>query len=474
MSEATETCIGCHSSLHPGIVEDWSKSRHSAVSPAQAMGVPTPSRKISAKNLPDTLKTSRVGCAECHTLRPSQHRDTFEHNGYDIHVVVSPDDCRTCHTTEADQYRKNIMSHAVGNLRDNPVYHQLETAILGQFNQTTGRFSPAEKEPLAREGACYYCHGTRLSVKGTETRDTEVGELIFPVISGWPNQGCGRINLDGSKGTCTACHPRHRFSMAMARKPEACRECHMGPDVPAYKVYMTSKHGSIYSAQNAGWNFDATPWTLGKDFTTPTCAACHISQLADTDGNQIQKRSHEMKDRLSWRLFGLIYAHPQPVSPDTTIIRNRAGLPLPTDFDGRPADRFLITTATQKKRTQTLQATCLACHDTSWVRGHWNRFDATLKRTQQDIRVLTEMVQAAWKEDLATGIKAGGNPFDEAIERMWCDGWLFYATTIRFTSAMAGGGDYGVFADGRYHLSGTQIRMHDWLAQRRLINRMSK
>ena len=36
----------------------------------------------------------------------------------------------------------------------------------------------------------------------------------------WPNSGIGRINLDGSLGTCAACHSRHRFSLAMARRPE--------------------------------------------------------------------------------------------------------------------------------------------------------------------------------------------------------------------------------------------------------------
>ena len=43
----------------------------------------------------------------------------------------------------------------------------------------------------------------------------------------WPNAGVGRLNLDGSKGSCTSCHTRHRFSVAEARKPEACDQCHL-------------------------------------------------------------------------------------------------------------------------------------------------------------------------------------------------------------------------------------------------------
>lgn len=41
--------------------------------------------------------------------------------------------------------------------------------------------------------------------------------------------------------------------------------------------------------------------------------------------------------------------------------------------------------------------------------------------------------------------------------------WLCYANTIRFASAMAGGGDYGVFANGRYIMSGALMELKDWL-----------
>ena len=68
------------------------------------MAVEDPARKVSSTSVPETLQGVAVGCAECHTLRPDAHADTFEHNGYNVHVVVSPDDCRTCHATEADQY----------------------------------------------------------------------------------------------------------------------------------------------------------------------------------------------------------------------------------------------------------------------------------------------------------------------------------------------------------------------------------
>ena len=39
VSEATETCLMCHETLHPGIVAGWRSSRHAAVTPAAATAV---------------------------------------------------------------------------------------------------------------------------------------------------------------------------------------------------------------------------------------------------------------------------------------------------------------------------------------------------------------------------------------------------------------------------------------------------
>jgi hydroxylamine dehydrogenase len=464
LSPATEECLDCHASLHPGIVEDWKRSRHAAVTPTAALQISAEARRMSAEAVPAPLGDVAVGCAECHSLRPEAHADTFDHNGHDIHVVVSPEDCRTCHPVEVTQYADNLMSHAYGNLVDNPVYQQLQQSIVdipvpGPDSQELV-VAPADEDTQAE--ACLYCHGTRLAVTGTEVRDTDAGELEFPVIAGWPNQGVGRLNLDGSRGSCSACHTRHRYSIEMARKPHTCRECHIGPDVPAYKVYAASKHGNIYSAHNRDWDMTAVPWTIGQDFGAPTCAVCHISQLVNTDGEEVAARSHTMTNRLGWRLFGLVYAHPQPKNPDTTIIRNADGLPLPTDFNGRPAMDFLIDEKERRSRNEQMQAICRSCHDTSWVTAHFRRLDNTVATTNTATRTGTAIMADIWQQGLAKGLAAGGNPFDEAVEKRWSDLWLFYANTIRYASAMAGGGDYGVYADGRYHLVKGIRELDDW------------
>ncbi|BBO71331.1 hypothetical protein DSCA_52610 [Desulfosarcina alkanivorans] len=469
VSDATQECLDCHAVYHPGIVADWKKSRHAAVTPKAAMAVGDLQRRMSGGKVPEALQATGVGCAECHTLRGDAHADTFEHNGYDIHVVVSPDDCATCHATERRQYSKNIMAMAEKNLSENTLYADLQRNILGAAEVTPDRvhFTPADD--MTRADACYYCHGTRLRVTATEIRDTDAGELAFPVIAGWPNQGVGRVNLDGSRGACSACHTRHRFSIEMARKPYTCKECHVGPDVPAFKVYSASKHGNIFSSMNAGWDFDTVPWTLGEDIQAPTCATCHISLTVNADGDVINPRTHQMSDRLGWRIFGLIYAHPQPQSPDTTIIRNAAGLQLPTDLDGSLAADFLISADEIETRRTAMRRTCLACHDTSWVKGFFARLDNTIATSNRSVKAATQLMRSIWDQGYARGLAGGGSMFDQYIERRWSDVWLLYANNIRFVSAMAGGGDYGVFEDGRYHLTRAIMDMHDWQQTRDLI-----
>jgi hydroxylamine dehydrogenase len=286
--------------------------------------------------------------------------------------------------------------------------------------------------------------------------------MEFPVLSGWPNQGSGRINPDGSKGGCTACHPRHQFSIEVARKPYTCSECHKGPDVPAYRVYEVSKHGNIYSSVGKDWNFDVVPWTIGRDLTAPTCATCHISLAVNWESGDVVQRTHQMSDRLAWSLLGLIYAHAHPKSPDTTIIRNKAGLPLPTELTGEQVSEYLIDREEQERRDATMQKVCLSCHSEGWGRGQFARLENTIKTSNEMTLTATKILLTAWEKGAAKGPRQKDSPFNEAIEKKWVEQWFFYANTIRFASAMAGA-DYGAFANGRWAMAKNVQDMLDWL-----------
>ena len=461
-SEATGECLECHRTLGLGMVAAWEKSRHAGTSPEEGLKKPELERRISAKRVPEELAKNAVGCAECHTLNPDKHSDTFEHNGYQVHIVVTPEDCATCHPVEAKQYGKNLMSHAYGNLQNNSLYQDLARTINGVQFLEHGQTGITPPSPETSAESCLSCHGTRVEVKGFDERDTEMGTMEFPVLSGWPNEGVGRINPDGSKGSCSSCHTWHRFSIEMARKPHTCSQCHKGPDVPIYKVYQVSKHGNIYSAMGKKWNFEAVPWTVGKDFTAPTCAVCHVSLVVKEEGEVVAERTHQMNNRLPWRIFGLIYSHAHPISPDTSIIRNKAGLPLPTDLSGEPVSKYLIDNNEQQERRKLLQQVCLSCHTQQWVDGHWMRFENTMRTTNEMTLTATKIMMQGWDTGVAKGLAQDSSIFDEAMEKKWVEQWLFFANSTRMSSAMLGT-DYGVYDNGRWYMAKNIQELNDWL-----------
>ena len=131
ISDDTETCIECHLTYNPGIVEDWRRSRHAMITPAEGLKRDKQSRRLSVEKVPENLSDVVVGCAECHTMNPDTHKDTFDHEAFPVHVVVTPKDCAVCHAEEDFQYSMNLMAHARGNLIENPVYMSLVNAVIG-------------------------------------------------------------------------------------------------------------------------------------------------------------------------------------------------------------------------------------------------------------------------------------------------------------------------------------------------------
>jgi len=419
LSEATKACIECHEIINPGIVNDWKKSKH--------------------------YEIGSIGCAECHTGK--ERPDSFPHNGYMVHKVVSPKDCALCHTVEAKEYENNIMSHAYENLMYNSLFKDLA--------RTVNHF---EEGILTQEDSCLSCHGTNLKVNGLKERETFFGKMRFVSLDGWPNTGSGRINPDGSKGSCSACHARHSFSVGIARNPASCSRCHKGPDVPAYKIYVVSKHGIIYESRKKGMNLEPKPWILGRDYNVPTCATCHISEVR-VNGEIMVKRTHMIADRLSHRLFGIPYATNYPKSPETYKAKNKLGLPLLSELNGEQLAEYVIDKEEQSKREKTMKSVCLACHSSSFVHRHFLRIGEAISTTNKIVKESTDLLMSTWKRGLAS---QENGIFNEVIERLWVEKWLFYGNSVRLASAM-GGADYGVFEGGRWNLTYALQKMKEWM-----------
>ncbi|MEJ2040909.1 MAG: multiheme c-type cytochrome, partial [Desulfosarcinaceae bacterium] len=306
MSPAAQACIECHKTESPAIFVDWSQSMHAR---------------------------ANITCLDCHQAEFTDTDVSQEHfKQYEradtpwgkaeyrtpISTEVSPKDCSRCHPDEVKQFDKSKHAHTL----------EIIWKIDPWLNQ--GLNSDVE-----RVTGCYHCHGTILKM---------VDGKLDPLT--WANVGIGRVNPDGSFGSCSSCHTRHRFSIMGARKPEACGQCHLGPDHPQIEIYKESKHGDIYDAFGQTYNWEAAPgtWTPGVDYRGPTCASCHMSGAGKV------LTSHNVGERLSWELQAPLTIRPSEFKP----------FPSPTNWE------------VERNKMKDI---CLQCHAPAWVNDHYVKLD---------------------------------------------------------------------------------------------------
>jgi hypothetical protein len=245
-----------------------------------------------------------------------------------------------------------------------------------------------------RKTGCFNCHGTVISIDKDGKIDPNT----------WPNAGVGRLNADGSKGSCTSCHTRHRFSVAEARMPEACDQCHLGPDHPQIEIYEESKHGTLYHAYKDEYNFTAAAgtWTAGVDYRAPTCAACHMSGSGKVLG------THDVTERLSWETQAPLTVRPQ-------------------DFPAFPAK------TDWRAEREKMKNICRQCHSNAWTDDFYDGFD---KAVQEYNEVYFKPAKAKLDEMYAKGILSKEKFFDEHLELQFYELWHHEGRRARMGAMM--------------------------------------
>jgi len=285
--EESRGCVACHQKQKIGAtaIEEWRNSVHA---------------------------DEGVGCVDCHQAQ-KEDKDAQEHFGSLIATIVTPNDCARCHENESTQFQGS--------------HHAKAGEILGSLDNFLGEV--IEGPPAAISG-CRQCHGGTVTV--------QAGGKIDPTT--WPNTGIGRINPDGSRGACTACHSRHLFGAKVARSPESCGKCHLGPDHPQREIYDESKHGIAFYTNRDRMNLDSRSWVVGRDYTAaPTCATCHLSATADLPV------THDPGERISWTL--------------------------------RPA--VSKKQENWEAKRETMKAVCASCHNRKFTDAFFTQYDVTVE-----------------------------------------------------------------------------------------------
>jgi hydroxylamine dehydrogenase len=311
-----------------------------------------------------------VNCLDCHQGAEGQQRK--DHHGFVISSKLTAGNCRSCHEPIYQEFLRS--RHAAPSWA--AVYGQEELRPeqieFSERYQPGGTRRPAH--PLTRlEGAsptasgCAQCHSV------------------------------GRPNDDGTIGTCTACHTRHTSSVAIARLPTTCGQCHLGPDHSQLEIYEESKHGVMFHAQEKLLKLDAPPKTLStRDMFVPTCATCHMSGLNG------QKVTHDPSDRLSYYLADPI-TRPRPN-------HDRAQLAM--------------------------KQLCVQCHTPALIDRIYGEAEKIVASTNDKVQAATNIMTALRNDGILTGA-----PFTQPIDFIYFDLWHYDGRTSKH-GAFMGGADF--------------------------------
>jgi len=415
---ASEECVACHTDENPGIVTHWNGSKHAE---------------------------SGVACWDCHQAGDGDP-DAFLHHGARIATVVTPRDCARCHDEEAAEFAQS--HHAAGG----NILASLDNFLAETVEGVRMDFNPHSPTPgrpdmdmvngfASANSGCQQCHGARVGLvasdgsvitvedlqpdeNGVPTNADAVARIALDengkprlAPSTWPNTGIGRLNLDGSRGSCSACHSRHDFSPRRARQPENCGKCHLGPDHPQKEIYEESKHGVAYRDLRDEMNLDAESWVLGEDYAAaPTCATCHMSGNLRNGG----RITHDPRERISWTNRPAV-----SVALDTDV--NHA---IVTETD--PAvRRELVEDSWQDKRDRMKQV-CSHCHTDDYINAFYTQYDDLVvlyneKFAKPGLAIMTAL--------LDSGLRTA-TQFDEEIEWTWFYLWHHEGRRARHGASM--------------------------------------
>ena len=364
LAYSTDDCVTCHREKSPGLVSQFS---HSAMAAA------------------------KVTCRDCHEVK-ADYPGAVEHEGSSILAAPTSAKCQKCHEAEVAQFyqsRHSLPAYvAVAGAKD------LSPTLLAMYQAIPEGSFKADKP--------------RNAIAVLE------GEAMMPFAC----ENCHSVGLpaaDESVGRCQKCHLRHEFSLAQARKPETCNNCHIGPDHPQWEIYQESPHGILYATSGSDWNWGAAAGNLSvADFPAPTCAVCHMSGFGGTG------TTHDVGERLSWFLFASISTQ-RPSWQD-----NRARM----------------------------QSVCLECHNETFVNNLYNGADAATQQVNTWVQASNDLVAPLQKQNLINTAD-----YNEPIDFTFYDLWHFYGRTTKFGAWMQGA-DYSQW-HGAYPLQSTMATLRE-------------
>lgn len=333
-----------------------------------------------------------IGCVDCHAAEEGDF-DAFRCPESDMLVArhPTPRDCAECHEQQVAEFADSKHAHQFWIIK----------------NADRSIFEPA----VATRNGCEQCH---------------------QISNVWPDQ---------SVGECDACHAKHTFDLQVARQPETCGECHIGPDHPHIEIYNESKHGNIFQARGDAWDLTYLAADIdgeGIPIDAPVCTTCHM------DGNETQPSTHNVSARLAW----------ESQSPwSFRTVWNEEGL------------------GDWRVKRERMEAVCHSCHAPDFVEAYMLTADLANLQYNELRRTFVKWTQKLTGNGTIDRLVADGqfysdpvlNGWDEVPEEMMYYGWHHEGRRFRH-GAMMMGADYTQW-HGIWELQEDINEMLTWAAE---------
>ena len=283
---AEDPCLGCHEQRTPGIVQYWKYSAHFS---------------------------NKVGCVACHgnDIEANHKRERT------VEAAV----CGSCHRAAFTAH--SLSKHSMG-LR-------------------AGKACTRNREETAdQKKSCALCHepGSAAPFVSTECA------MFLAQTPEMQQRGCNSCHAVEAR--CDTCHTKHGTDLGLARDPNTCGTCHMGPDHPQLEMWETSQHGVIYKRSGPQ--------------AAPSCVSCHMP-----------KGSHNVSRGIS------------------------SGLPKEAG-DGRKQERELML------------GTCNACHTRNFAARNLDDGDAIELQSKALVQEAQVIIDGLQKEGLLSPAPAERPP----------------------------------------------------------------
>ncbi len=414
ITTSNQMCVTCHRNQAPALVMEWERSRHAQ---------------------------KGIGCVDCHKA-DNGDIDAWQHMGALISTLVTPKDCSRCHAKEYEEFSRSHHAKA------GEILASLDNVLAEKVIGLPGNNADAVN-------GCWQCHGSIIKFKRDDDgKILREGAVRKPVIDPetWPNSGVGRLNPDGSKGSCHACHSRHSFEAKLSRAPENCGKCHMGPDHPQIEIYNESKHGIAYRANTDQMAMDKQgDWVLGRDYSAaPTCATCHISSYITSNG-VYKANSHDVGERISWTLRPVISTKINLVVYDDGYKENYADTKkLPgigeevltvekvvqnEELVNKTIPRRVAKIVTSQERREKMKDVCRNCHNDSHINNFYTQFDnLVILYNEKFAKPAREMMM----ELTADGVLRPNAPFEHDVQWIYFELWHHEGRRARHGASMMG------------------------------------